>query len=95
MISGRIGCELALLAVFCVLSIFLFPAMQGPYCVVHGPTTALQAARAAFRLRIAIVRAALNSTSLVSPLVVLSWMSPSAIGLASPATPGASAILRC
>jgi len=41
MISGRIGSELAVMAVFCVLMIFLFPAMQGPYSVVNGPVTAL------------------------------------------------------
>ena len=61
MISGRIGFELALVAVLCVLTIFLFPAMQGPYPVVNGPATALQAARAALRVQIAIVQAAFNS----------------------------------
>lgn len=47
----RIACELVVLAVLCVLAIFLFPAAQGPYSVVNGPVTALQAARAAARLR--------------------------------------------
>jgi hypothetical protein len=76
MLSGRIGSELAVMAVFCILMIFLFPAMQGPYSVVNGPVTALLAARAAVRLRIAIAQAALNSVGnyLVSSLVVLSWM---------------------
>ena len=41
-----------------MLGIFFFPAMQGPYSVVHGPVTALLAARAASGLRVAIVRAA-------------------------------------
>ena len=45
--SGRIGCELAVLALLCVLTVYFFPAMQGPYSVVHGPATALLAARAA------------------------------------------------
>ena len=77
MISGHIGCELAVLTVLCVLMIFFFPVMQGPYSVVHGPVTALQAARAAARLRIIIVQGALNSLGnfLISPLVTLSsWM---------------------
>ena len=52
--SGRSASEVAVLAVFCVLTIFLFPVVQGPYPAVHGPVTALQAARASARLRIAI-----------------------------------------
>ncbi len=76
MISGRIGCEVAVLTVLCVLMIFFFPLMQGPYSVVHGPATALQAARAAARLQIVIMHGALNSLGdlLISPLVILSWM---------------------
>jgi hypothetical protein len=77
MISGRIRCELAVVAALCVVMIFLFPSMQGSYSMVHGPVTALLAARAAARLRIAIVQSALNSLGnrLISPQVVLSWMS--------------------
>ena len=76
MISGRIGSELAVLTVLCVLMIFFFPVMQGPYSVVHGPATALQAARAAARLRMAIEQSALNSLGnfLISPLVALFWI---------------------
>lgn len=61
MTSGRSGTELAVLAVVCVLTIFLFPAGQGPYSAVHGPASALQAARAAARLRVTIVQSALKS----------------------------------
>lgn len=50
----------AVLAVFCVLMIFFFPAAQGPYCVVHGPVTALLSVRAAIRLQLRIVRAGLR-----------------------------------
>ena len=97
MISGRIGSELAVMAVFCVLMIFLFPAMQGPYSVVNGPVTALLAARAAVRLRIAIVQGALNSVGnyVVSPLVVLSWMSLSPAEFQSISLPEYNTILRC
>jgi len=70
MTSGRSASELAVLAVFCILTIFLFPVMQGPYSAVHGPVTALQAARAAARLRMAIVQSALKSSrNLLLPML--------------------------
>lgn len=78
MTSGRVECRLAALAVLSILTIFLFPGVQGPYSVVHGPATALLAARAALRLRVAIIHAALRSSagrlipSLTAPLMVLS-----------------------
>jgi hypothetical protein len=77
MTPGRIGWELAATAILCVLTVFLFPAIEGPYSVVHGPVTALQSARAAARVRMAIVHGALNSLGnwLAPVLEVLSWMS--------------------
>ena len=60
MISGRIECELAVVAAVCVFSIFLFPPVQGPYSAVNGPVTALQAVRAVARWRCAILAAALT-----------------------------------
>lgn len=51
---SRIVSALALIAAVCVLAIFFFPAMQGPYPAVHGPVTALLAARAAAGLRMAL-----------------------------------------
>ena len=97
MISGHIGCELAVLTVLCFLMIFFFPVMQGPYSAVHGPATALQAARAAARLRIIIVQGALNSLGniLISPLVVLSWMSLSETEIHSASLQAYTTILRC
>ena len=97
MISGRIGCELAVLTVLCVLMIFFFPLMHGPYSVVHGPATALQAARAAARLRIVIMQGALNPLGnlLISPLVILSWMLLSEAEFRSVSLPGYNTILRC
>jgi len=59
--SGGIGCELAMLAVLCVLTIFLFPSVRGPYSVVNGPVTALQAARAVARLWKTMVQSAFRS----------------------------------
>jgi hypothetical protein len=97
MISGRIGWELAALAVLCVLTIFLFPTAQGPYSVVHGPATATQAARAAARLRTAIVQGALICLGnyLISPLEVLSWISLSNTEFQSVSLPEYNIILRC
>src|SRR6266852_8872066 len=97
MIPGRIGCELAVLTILCVLMIFFFPVMQGPYSAVHGPATALQAARAAARLRIIIVQGALNSLGniLISPLVVLSWMSRSELEIHTVSLQEYTTILRC
>ena len=95
--SGRIRCELAVVAVLCVLMIFLFPSMQGSYSMVHGPVTALLAARAAARLRTAIVQGALNCLGnyLISPLVVLSWMSFSNTEFQSVGLPEYNIVLRC
>jgi len=42
--------ELTFVTVICVLMMFFFPAMAGPYSAVHGPATALRAARAAAQL---------------------------------------------
>ena len=86
-----------ILTVLCVLMIFFFPVMQGPYSAVHGPATALQAARAAARLRIIIAQGALNSQGniLISPLVVLSWMSLSEMEIHTVSLQEYTAILRC
>jgi hypothetical protein len=96
MIPGRLGCELAVLTLLCVLMIFFFPVMQGPYSAVHGPASALQAARAAARLRI-IVRGALKSVGnfLSSPLVILSWMVLSQTESQSTSLLQCNTILRC
>lgn len=96
MISGRIGDALAALAVVCVLTIFLFPAMQGPYSVVHGPVSALLALRAAGKVRTTIVHAAQRSLgALTSPLMVLCGMFIAEPDLYALTLPERSAILRC
>ncbi len=61
--SGRTECALAVLAVFCVLVVFFFPALQGPYPAVHGPVTALLSLRAAARLRLGMMRDSLMAIS--------------------------------
>jgi len=97
MISGRIGCELAVVAALCVLSIFLFPCVQGPYSAVHGPVTALQAVRAAARLRLAILAAALKafSNSQMPPLLAQVRIQLSGLEFLPPRLSELNTILRC
>ena len=59
MIPSRIGWEPAILVVLGILAIFLFPVAQGgPYSAVNGPVTALQASRAAHRIKTAMLHSA-------------------------------------
>ncbi|HTR27322.1 MAG TPA: hypothetical protein VMI10_25355 [Terriglobales bacterium] len=94
--SGRIGAELAVLAMLCVLTIFLFPLVQGPYSVVNGPVTALQAARAAARIRNAI-RSAVRSlqSSRCRLLAVLARAAEPIIEFESINLAACGSILRC
>jgi len=94
--SGRIGSEVAVFAVVCVLTIFLFPAVQGPYSAVNGPVTALQSSRAALRLRIAIQQAAFWSLGalLMCPTIFSQIVPSSSIWTASSWSETTS-ILRC
>jgi hypothetical protein len=59
--ADRIEGALAVVAVLCVLTIFFFPAIEGPYCVVHGPVTALLSIRASATLRMRMVRSGLTA----------------------------------
>lgn len=97
MVSGRHGCEIAVVTVMCVLMIFFFPVMQGPYSVLHGPVTALRAARAAVNLRLAIVQAALSSLAscLISALAIFARFSLSMAGLQSVSLPEFNTVFRC
>jgi len=61
MTLGRYAAVFALLSVLCVLTLFFFPALQGPYSAVNGPVTAFQSARAAAGVRIAMVQAGLKA----------------------------------
>jgi hypothetical protein len=77
--------------------IFFFPLMQGPYSVLHGPATALRAARAGAYLRLAIVQAALSSLAgcLISALANFAQLSLSKAELQSVSVPERSTVFRC
>jgi len=60
MTLGRITYAVALVAVVCVLTVFFFHTIEGPYSAVKGPVTALLSARAALGVRMAIVQAGLG-----------------------------------
>lgn len=98
MTVGRIAYALAVVAVFCVLTVFFFHSIQGPYSVVHGPVTALLSLRAASGLRMTIMFAGLCVWT-VRANVVIVLMSLAAVWspqLSAESLPGSGAqILRC
>ncbi len=97
MIPRQIGWEPAALVALCILTIFFFPVVEGPYSAVHGPVTALQAARLASRLKVAIVQAARNyvSNCLIAPLVVVSWIPAQSSGTGPAGLANSGTVLRC
>jgi hypothetical protein len=54
MMRRHLGYEFAVLAIVGTLAIFFFPAVTGPYPIVHGPATALRAMRAWLLLMLAL-----------------------------------------
>jgi len=52
--------EVTLLAILAVLIVFLFPALQGPYSIVHGSATTFRATRSARIAYESIVQGALH-----------------------------------
>jgi hypothetical protein len=97
MISRHLACELSVLAGLCVLVIFLFPAVQGPYSATQGPVTELQAVRAAVRVRTTIQQNALDRwrNCFVLPLTLLFWVPPPSAEFQPVALPQCDPILRC
>jgi hypothetical protein len=61
MIHSRTRCELTLVVILSILTIFLFPSMQGPYSVVRGPATAFRAAQSAAIAHAPIVQGTMHS----------------------------------
>lgn len=97
MILGRIGWESGILTVLCILTVFFFPAARGPYSTVHGPVTALQAAREAARTEVALGQTAsrlLRGFLLFPALAFFCWADWEN-EFHSLRKSGSSAILRC
>lgn len=100
MTIGRIACALAVFAVLCVLAIFFFPSIEGPYSAVHGPVTALLSIHAAARLRV-IIRAGVRAMRsrlgyAYLKLVSLQFLaSPCAEFSRQTLNAGSLAVLRC
>jgi hypothetical protein len=70
MIPRHLAFELAVLAMLCIVGIFLFPATAGPYSAVHGPASALLSLRARMRLRLSMAFTALNLVLIHRPLTM-------------------------
>ena len=100
MTFGRIACALALFAALCVLAIFFFPSIDGPYSAIHGPVTALLSIRAAARLRL-IIQAGVKAMRswlgrAYSGLVSLRLLTSPCVGFSTQTlNTGSLAILRC
>lgn len=96
---GRSAYALAVLGVLCILTIFLFPSLTGPYSVVHGPVTALLSMRAASRLRMAMGRAGSHISRsgrlLAASAMAMLWMLVPTDSQVVSLSAGCSAVLRC
>lgn len=101
-IFNQTRCEVPLLAILAVLVMFFFPSPtgppSGPYSVVHGPVTALQASRAAARLRACMrerVVAVPPQNYPALTVVVLEWPTDSQTTPQLRDTWNLSMVLRC
>jgi hypothetical protein len=90
-------CRLVLLTSVCVLSIFFFPAGQGPYPAVHGPITALQSLQNSSQLLFSFLLAGcLVCASFAASTADIVWRVLVKRGIAGPATPAESSpVMRC
>ena len=98
--SARIACALAVVTVVCVLAVFFFHGIEGPYSAVNGPVTALLSVRAASVLRLGIVQAALtilcSLLTFASLLLASFWNEPSKWdSFSNSASPACISTLRC
>ncbi len=98
MTLGRIAYVIAVIALFCVLTVFFFHGIEGPYSVVHGPVTALLSLRAAAGLRMSMMQAGLNVTGIwvsFTILLVLWWAVWKCEFQSESSSDACNAILRC
>lgn len=88
--------EVTLLAILAVVMVFLFPAVQGPYSVVHGPATAFRATQSARIADVSIAQGALHLIrEPIVPLLVETRSSLSKTASPSGAMPDCNTNLRC
>lgn len=89
--------EVSFLILICVLSLFFFPAAEGPYPAVHGPVTALQAMRFSVRLQnaIAAVLSCVSPTPIAAGAGSFSSMAVRQANLAGRDPGATTTILRC
>jgi hypothetical protein len=94
MIPARIGRGFAALTIVCTLLLFLCPALHGSYSAVHGPVTAMQAARAALKVHAAIAHVTLNPLP-KAPAVAVPMSLQIAGATPAPLDPSKILTLRC
>ena len=90
----HIAHELAVIAIVCVIGIFLFPATAGPYSAVHGPVTALEAMRASIRIACAMIMAAFVLDLLLHFSAFSMYLFRNSVDICL-CSPGPSSALRC
>jgi hypothetical protein len=95
MISSRIGRGFAALTILCTLLLFLCPAVHGSYSAVHGPVTAMQAARAALKIHAAIAYVMLNPLPKAPPALTVQSSLLIAAATPEPFNPSKIQTLRC
>jgi hypothetical protein len=61
MLASQFGRWIGSCAAVCVLLLFLFPLVHGPFQATHGPTTAFRARRAFVVLIISVMQACLGA----------------------------------
>ena len=95
--SQTIVYETSFVVVLCILLLFLFPASAGPYPAVHGPATALQAARSCTQMQASIQAApricAEKSFLQFSPAQFVNTAADNDLALIT--WHGAASVLRC
>lgn len=97
MISSWLRCEMTVVVILGIFTLFFFPAPRGTYSVVHGPATAFQAARSSARVHALIAQGALHRVRdpLPSLLVVLALVTVSKTECHALGLPEYGSVLRC
>ncbi len=70
MLTSLYGRYIGVFAAICVLALFFFPLVHGPFQATHGPTTALRAKRAFLILLLTIALVALRLVASRFPILL-------------------------